>query len=199
MNRHLRSTLLCLLTLAVLAGAARYVASGVPDRPPIVATIDIERLFGSLDMLSTEEARVDEVAAGFDGQLGDLRGQIEELQAELENFEEGGEAWLGINRRVEQTISEYRAIEQFGQLKVEAERSKAMRSVYEAMKAEIATFAASQTPPIDYVLIDDTIPALEPSTADAMQKQISARRMIYSTGSFDITDLIIARMNGKAG
>ena len=115
MNRHLRSTLLCLLTLAVLAGAARYVASGVPDRPPIVATIDIERLFGSLDLLSTEEARVDEVAAGFDGQLGDLRGQIEELQAELENFEEGGEAWLGINRRVEQTISEYRAIEQFGQ------------------------------------------------------------------------------------
>ncbi|MEE2895668.1 MAG: hypothetical protein VX726_07985, partial [Planctomycetota bacterium] len=76
---------------------------------------------------------------------------------------------------------------------------KAMRSVYEAMKAEIATFAASQTPPIDYVLIDDTIPALEPSTAEAMQKQISARRMIYSTGSFDITDLIIARMNGKAG
>ena len=65
--------------------------------------------------------------------------------------------------------------------------------------ADIKEFAASQTPAIDYVLIDDTIPELEPSTADAMQKQISARRMIYATESFDITDIILARMNGKAG
>ena len=49
------------------------------------------------------------------------------------------------------------------------------------------------------VLVDDTIPELEPSTADLMQKQISARRMIYANQSFDITDIILARMNGKAG
>ena len=66
-------------------------------------------------------------------------------------------------------------------------------------KSEIAALAASQTPAIDYVLIDDTIPELEPSTAEAMQKQISARRMIYATNSFDITDLMLDRMNGKAG
>ncbi|MCP4837344.1 MAG: OmpH family outer membrane protein [Phycisphaera sp.] len=199
MSRTLRPILVCLAAVAVLAGAARFVVSGIPTRAPIVATIDIERLFGGLDLLTTQEQRVDAVAGEFDTQLETLRGRIEELQAELENFEEGGEAWLGVNQSVEQTISEYRAIEQFGKLKVEAERSKAMRAVYEAMKANIAEFAASQTPVIDYVLIDDTIPELEPSTADAMQKQISARRMIYSTNSFDITDIILARMNGKAG
>lgn len=199
MPRLIRLTIAGLAAVTVLAGAARLVLAGVPNRPPIVATIDIERLFGGLDVLKTEEARVDEVAAGFEQQLGDIRSQIEELQAELENFEEGGEAWLGISTRVETSISEYRAIEQFAQLKVEAERSKAMRNVYESMKSEIAAFAESQDPPIDYVLIDDTIPELEPSTADAMQKQISARRMIYSTTSFDITDIMLTRMNGKSG
>lgn len=199
MSRNLRPLLAGLTVLVVMTGAARFVVSGLPTRAPIVATIDIERLFGNLDLLDIQEKGVDKVASTFDQQLQTLRGKIEELQAELENFEQGGESWLQINQNVERTISEYRAIEQFGKLKVEAERSKAMRSVYESMKTEIAEFSASQDPPIDYVLIDDTIPDLEPSTADAMQKQISARRMIYATKSFDITDIIMARMNGKAG
>ena len=199
MSRTVRLALLGIATVAALAGAGRFIVAGLPTRPPIVATIDIERLFSGLDILKTEEVRVDEVGAKFETQLQTLREEVENLQAELENFEQGGEAWLGISQKVGGAISEYRAIEQFAQLKVEAERSKAMRNVYEAMKSEIAALAASQTPPIDYVLIDDTIPELEPSTAEAMQKQISARRMIYATNSFDITDLMLARMNGKAG
>lgn len=199
MSRTVRLALLGIATVVVLAGAGRFIVAGLPTRPPIVATIDIERLFSGLDILKTEEVRVDEVGAEFETQLQTLREEVENLQAELENFEQGGEAWLGISQKVGGAISEYRAIEQFAQLKVEAERSKAMRNVYEAMKREIAALAASQTPPIDYVLIDDTIPELEPSTAEAMQKQISARRMIYATNSFDITDLMLARMNGKAG
>ena len=114
-------------------------------------------------------------------------------------FCEYGQAWLQINQNVEETISDFRAIEQFSKLKFEAERSKAMRTVYEAIKAEMAEFCSSQDPPIDYVLVDDTIPELEPSTADLMQKQISARRMIYANRAFDITDIILTRMNGKSG
>ena len=32
-----------------------------------------------------------------------------------------------------------------------------------------------------------------------MQKQISARRMIYSSEAFDITDLLLTRMNAASG
>ena len=199
MIRTLRPVLICLAAVAVLAGATRFVVSGLPNRPPIVATIDIERLFDNLDLLQEQEKNVEKVGASFDEQLETLRGRVEELQADLENFEPGGEKWLQVNQDVEQTVSEFRAIEQFSKLKFEAERSKAMRTVYEAIKAEMAEFCSSQDPPIDYVLVDDTIPELEPSTADLMQKQISARRMIYANQSFDITDIILARMNGKAG
>ena len=199
MTRTLRPVLFCLAAVVVLAGATRLVISGLPTRPPIVATIDIERLFDNLELLKEQEKAVEKVGASFDDQLENLRGQVEELQAELENFEPGGEPWLQINQNVEETISDFRAIEQFSKLKFEAERSKAMRTVYEAIKSEMAEFCSSQDPPIDYVLVDDTIPELEPSTAEMMQKQISARRMIYANRAFDITDIILARMNGKAG
>jgi Skp family chaperone for outer membrane proteins len=185
-------------SLAILAGAARTVLD-LPTRPPIVATVDLERLFNNLDLRQAGEDRVASIGAGFDTQLEELRGRIESLQADLENFEQGGEDWLQINDTVQSTISEYRAIEQYAQLKIEAERSKAMKSVYETIKSEIASFAAAQTPPIDFVLIDDTIPDLEPSTADAMLKQISARRMVYATTQFDITEAVLARMNGRGG
>jgi len=197
-RRTLSLAVVGLASLAILAGAARTILE-LPTRPPIVATVDLERLFNNLDLRQSGEDRVAEIGATFDRQLEELRGRIESLQADLENFEQGGDDWLRINDTVQSTISEYRAIEQYAQLKIEAERSKTMKSVYETIKTEIASFAAAQTPPIDFVLIDDTVPELEPSTADAMLKQISARRMVYATRQFDITEAVLARMNGRGG
>jgi Skp family chaperone for outer membrane proteins len=194
----IRFSLAGMATIMVLAGASRLMFAP-PTSPPLVATIDLERLFNGLDVQKTEGARVDAVAVKFDTQLNGLRGQIENLQAELENFEQGGEAWLKTSRDAEAAISEYQAIEQCARLKVEAERAKSMRKVYERIKSEIETFAKAQTPPLDLVLIDDTIPVLEPSTAEAMQKQISARRMIYASRAFDITDILLERMNASGG
>lgn len=184
--------------IALLAGAAG-VMFAVPTSPPIVATVDLERLFNNLDVQKTEGERVDAVAVKYDAELDQLRGRIENLQAELENFEQGGEAWLKTSRDAEAAISEYQAIEQFARLKVEAERAKSMRTVYERIRSEVEAFAKAQTPPIDMVIIDDTVPQLEPSTAEAMQKQISARRMIYSSDAFDVTDILLARMNAATG
>jgi Skp family chaperone for outer membrane proteins len=194
----IRFSLAGIATFMVLAGASRLMFAP-PTSPPLVATIDLERLFNGLDIQKTEGARVDAVAVKYDTQLDGLRGQIENLQAELENFEQGGEAWLKTSRDAEAAISEYQAIEQFARLKVEAERAKSMRNVYERIKSEIETFAKAQTPPLDLVLIDDTIPVLEPSTAEAMQKQISARRMIYASRAFDITDILLERINASGG
>ncbi len=197
-RRTLTLAVIGIASLAILAGAARTILD-LPTRPPIVATVDLERLFNNLDLRQAGEDRVAAIGEQFDKQLEALRDRIQSLQADLENFEQGGEDWLSINDTVQSTIGEYRAIEQYAQLKIEAERSKAMKGVYETIKSEIASFAAAQTPPIDFVLIDDTVPDLEPSTAEAMLKQISARRMVYATKQFDITEAVLARMNGRGG
>ena len=196
---RLRSIALGAAILAVLLGAGRVALMGVPTRPPIVASLNIERLFNNLDFRTQEVKRIEAVAADFDKQLEDIRAQIEDYQSELENFEQGGEAWVELSKKAEEAVSEYQAIEQYGRLKVEAERAKTIRTVYERIKAEVAEFCEAQSPVIDYVFVDDTIGELSPSTAENMQKQIAGRRLLYTADAFDITDAMLARMNGTGG
>lgn len=185
--------------LFVLIGAGRVALLGVPNRPPIVASVDVERLFNNLDFRAGEVARIEQLAADYDGQLADIRAQIEDYQAELENFEQGGEAWMELSQKAEVAISEYQAIEQFARLKIEAERAKTIKTVYELIKEEIAAFSQEQSPKIDYVFVDDTISDFGPSGAEEMQRQIASRRLLYTADAFDITDAMLARMNGTGG
>jgi Skp family chaperone for outer membrane proteins len=190
--------LLAIASLALVAASA-HIALNIPTAPPIVATVDLERLFNSLPEQTSESERLDAIAGEFDEQVAALRDDVENLQAELENFQEGGDTWVATSRKVAGAISEYRAVEKYARLKMEAERSKSMRSIYDRIRESVAAFAASQSPPIDIVLIDDSIPEFEPSDTAGTQRQISARRVLYVNNAFDITDALLASMNGTAG
>lgn len=197
-QRRVMPTLLAIASLALVAASA-HIALNIPTVPPIVATVDLERLFNSLPDQTSESERLDAIAVEFDEQVAALRDDVENLQAELENFQEGGDAWVATSRKVAGAISEYRAVEKYARLKMEAERSKSMRSIYDHIRESVATFAASQSPPIDIILIDDSIPEFEPSDTAGTQRQISARRVLYVNNAFDITDALLASMNGTAG
>lgn len=197
-KRRLMPSVLALVSLALVAATA-HIAFEVPSRPPIVATVDLERLFNGLTQQEAEAKRLDAIAGEFDQHINELRGEVENLQAELENFEEGGEAWIMTSRKAEAAVSEYKAYDQYARLKIEAERSKSMRNLYSKIKEEVASFAAEQSPQIDMILIDDSIPEFEPSDTAGTQQQISARRLLYVKNSFDITDEVLARMNVASG
>jgi hypothetical protein len=50
----------------------------------------------------------------------------------------------------------------------------------------------------DIVFVDDSIAALPENTTESeMMRQISARRMLYSSPRIDITDFMIAQMNAE--
>ena len=197
-QRRFMTATLAFASLALIAATARM-AFETPSTPPIVATVDLEKLFNGLTEQDVEAKRLDTIATEFDQNIEALRAEVENLQAELENFEEGGEAWLMTSRKAEAAISEYRAYEQFARLKIEAERSKSMRTIYIKIKDVVAEFSAAQSPPIDMVLIDDSIPEFEPSDTAGTQQQISARRMLYANNAYDITDEVLARMNAATG
>lgn len=197
-KRRLMPSVLVLVSLALIAATA-HIAFEVPSSPPIVATVDLERLFNGLTQQEAEAKRLDAIAGEFDQKINELRAEVENLQAELENFEEGGEAWIMTSRKAEAAVSEYKAYDQYARLKIEAERSKSMRNLYTKIKDEVASFAIEQSPQIDMVLIDDSIPEFEPSDTAGTQQQISARRLLYVKNSFDITDEVLARMNMASG
>ncbi len=180
--------------LALLIGGALFAfAAFAPQRPAVVASVDLERVFNSIDLQAKTEARLKAVAADLDEQRKKLRDGIEELQAELESFQPGSTAQLEVATRIEEAIAEFRAFEGFARAKAEAEQAKSMRQIY--MTIRDAAMSLAKERGWDYVMVDDSIPTIEPTDSQRMLQQISSRRFLYANPSFDVTDDLIAKLN----
>ena len=176
------------LALAALAAAAAF-----PDRPSKVASVDIERIFTALDEQKSIEADIkrlgERMAADKDRQGRDLQ----DLNAELESYKPGSAPYNETLRKVEGAIGAMSAQDQFGQLKVEAERANAMRTLYVHVRTAAAAVAKEEG--IDYVVINDSIPPIEPAGFVATKQQLAMRRVLFAAQDMDITDAVIARAN----
>ena len=177
-----------LLAAVLCAGLAAFAALA-PDRPAVVATVDLERVFNSVDLQSRTEVRLQALSE----ELGARR---DELQAELESFQPGSDAQIEVAGRIEEAIAEFRAWEGFAAIKLEAEQSKAMRDIYLSIREAAADLAKERG--WDYVMVDDTVPTIQPGGAEQMQQQIGSRRFLYANGAFDVTDALIARLNTQS-
>ena len=180
--------------LALLVGGALLAfAAFAPQRPAVVASVDLERVFNSIDLQAKTEARLKAVAVDLDAQRKKLRDGIEELQAELESFQPGSTAQLEVATRIEEAIAEFRAFDGFARAKAEAEQAKAMRQIY--MSIRDAAMELAKERGWDYVMVDDSIPTIEPTDSQRMLQQISSRRFLYANPSFDVTNDLIAKLN----
>ncbi|MFZ9691844.1 MAG: OmpH family outer membrane protein [Phycisphaerales bacterium] len=177
----------------LVGGSLLALAAFAPQRPAVVASVDLERVFNSIDLQAKTEARLQTVAADLDAQRKVLRDGIEELNAELETFQPGSAAQLEVATRIEEAISEFRAFEGFARAKAEAEQAKAMRQIYMKIRQAAADLAKERG--WDYVMVDDSIPTIEPTDSQRMLQQISSRRFLFANPSFDITDDLIAKLN----
>jgi len=184
-----------LLAAVLCAGLAAFAALS-PDRPAVVATVDLERVFNSVDLQTRTEVRLQAMSEELGARRDELRLDIEDLEAELESFQPGSDAQLEVAARIEEAIAEFRAWEGFAAIKLEAEQSKAMRDIYLSIRTAAAELAKERG--WDYVLVDDTVPTIQPGGAEQMQQQIGSRRFLYANGVFDVTDELIARLNTQS-
>lgn len=173
------------------------VAAGVlaPSRPPVVAIVDLEKVFNSIESHSARERQLDASAASFQAKLKELEESVKELQAELDSFQPGSQSALELQNRVQAAVGEYRAYEQFVRLKLESEKARAMRDTYVEIKEGAKTLAREAG--IDMVLLDDSIPELERSNSQRTVQQISARRILYANTEFDVSDDLIALLDAR--
>ena len=84
-------------------------------------------------------------------------------------------------------------------LKTQAETQQAaikdLEAEFDSYLVKDATKRFAETEGFDYVMLDDSIPAVEPSNAKQMLAQISARRFLFAAPSNDITEKLIAMLN----
>ena len=176
------------IAIAALAAAAAF-----PDRPAKVASVDIERAFASLDEQKSIEAELKRLGERMAAEKDRLGRELQDLNAELESYKPGTQPYNETLRQVEGAIGAMSAQDQFGQLKVEAERANAMRSMYAHIRD--AAKAVAKDSGIDYVVINDSIPPVEPAGFVATKQQLAMRRVLYAAEDMDMTDAVIARAN----
>jgi Skp family chaperone for outer membrane proteins len=184
------------ITAPRIAAAAAIVlaaAAAFPDRPARVASVDVAKAFTSLDEQKSMEASIKSLGERMAGEKDRMSRELQDLNAELESYKPGTPPYNETLKKVEAAVGAMRAQDQFGQLKLEAERATALRELYARIRA--AAEAVSRDSNIDYVVVNDSLVPVEPAGLSATQQQLNTRRFLWANPEMDITDAVIARAN----
>ncbi|MSR69309.1 MAG: OmpH family outer membrane protein [Phycisphaerales bacterium] len=176
------------LVVAVLMWAA-----GGPTTPAVVASVDLEKVYSSLDQQKASNGKVVVLRGELKKRITKLEDEVRAMKDDLESFQTGSTAHNEALKKVILRASDLTALHKFTQVKVESEQANTVREAYMAIRASCAKIATEQK--VDFVFIDDTVPTINPTNLEGTVQQITGRRMLYANPALDITDLLIERMN----
>ena len=182
--------------IAVLAVGFTFMAgyaARIQIQPAVIAFVDLEKVFNSLESRETSEARMVKMAQDMEAKTSTMREELELLQAELESLEPGSSAMADMNDRVVSVAGRLRAYQKYATLLLEREQANDLRDTYDSIRDSAASYSVKEG--IDVVLLNDSIPTIDPSDSARTLQQISARRILYAGSELDITDELIAMMN----
>ena len=193
MPRFLASPLAsALVVTAALLGGAAVLA----PRPAVVATVNLEKVFNTINLQAVREAELKAMVARMKARETELEQAVKDLEAELDSFQPGSKSAIDAQNKVQAAVGEFRAFGQYSRLKLEAEEAKFMRETYLAIRDAAGRYARQNG--IDIVLLDDSIPEFQSGTADRTVQQISNRHVLFANAELDISDGLIAFMNAEA-
>ena len=158
-----------------------------------IVTIDLEKVYNSIDTYKSKLDAIKAVESDLKTQAETQQAAIKDLEAEFDSYQPGSDAQLKSMQQLQAAVGELRSLQVFAQAKIESMQARALRDAYLLVKDATKRFA--ETEGFDYVMLDDSIPAVEPSNAKQMLAQISARRFLFAAPSNDITEKLIAMLN----
>lgn len=182
-----------LLIPASIASIALLWAATVATKPAVVACVDIEKVFRSLDQLKAAEIKNTALRTELQVRVDAITDEVRAMQEELESFQPGSDAHKAAMNKAVLKAGDLSALQTFSDLKLESERANTVRDAY--IKVRESCAVVSKESGIDVVFVDDAIPPINPSNLEGMMQQISGRRMLYASSNLDLTDLLIERMN----
>jgi Skp family chaperone for outer membrane proteins len=184
-------------TLLILVGYQAFAMRPQAQlAPAVVATVDLEKVYNSLDAKTESDKEVQVLFDELNAEYGKKGDQIKQMQADLADLAPGGPKHKELQDQIWLETERYRGLNELISAKVDAERSRTMKRLYLNIRAAVEEMA--QTNGYDVVLVNDSISEIPPGTVEDMTRQISARRVIYANKRVDITAAVIAFMNEAA-
>ena len=195
MSRRTNSSLIACLALATGFIFMAGYAANAPTKPAVVAVVDLERVFNNLDSRKVEEDKILARREEMIAQADDMRDELELLNAELESLEAGSATMIEMNDRAISISGKLRAFETYGKLLIERDQAATLRNTYDRIRDEAGRLSKAKG--IDLVLLNDSIPVVDLADAAGTLQQISARRILWASNTLDITEELLAQMNGN--
>ncbi len=182
-----------LLIAVILLGYNAVASQQDVKRPAVVATVDLERLFENLNERAAEDARLQAMATTIEQEAERRRNKIRALDEEFKVHPAESEKAQQIADELAMESIQYQAWIEFQRQSLEREKGLVMMKIYRSIKRSVQEMSESNG--YDVVLLNDSLKELQRGPEQGVVQQISARRMLYTNPSLDITDSLLARMN----
>lgn len=161
--------------------------------PPVIATIDLERVFNDIDRRNQAEVDLEAELQAYQDQAGELKAEAKSLAEDRDMLAPGTQKYDQAEKRLTQVAVEYRAMVEFIQLKLDSTRAEARRDLF----AQIidATGKYAQSNGIDFIITNDSTLPVHAGTDIQIVQQLALRRVVYASGAYDVSKGVIAWMN----
>ena len=161
--------------------------------PATVAVIDLERVFAELDELSSAQVDLNNRGQDMTKLNEEKLSQLKMLEDNLSAFAAGTPAMATAEEELLTATIEYETWVKVQERLVDREKALVLEKVYNSVKQAVASMAEQEG--YDLVLLNDSIKPLMRGPEQAVQQQISARRILYANNTIDVTEELITRMN----
>ncbi len=189
-----------LLLIGIVLGLLAYQSqahrpAAVIAQPTVVATVDLETVFNQLKEREARHSALQAQAQALVDKNDGLQAEIEQLQLDLEDYARGSDKFLEIEDQLLRKTFEFQAQVTFAKRITQLRNAESIKEIYLNIKKAAANLARERG--IDLVFVDDTKVEIQDGDEQQINQQISARRMLYVNPAIDITQDLIAVMNGQ--
>lgn len=186
----------CLIGVIVLAvGYDVSLAKSKPDKAKLrIGVVNVRKAFQDCKKNAEHRQETEAEHNKTIGELGKLSKEIEAERIGLQALKQGSSDHLARVKEIMQKQASLQAQQEFYKRQMELKDQRWTEELYEAILQETDKIAKQKK--LDLVFAKDEIelPAL---SADELMLIIRTNKLLYSGGCLDITDEVIARLDGK--
>ncbi len=192
-NRTVVTACVVLLTALVIAPSDGVWTAGLLEAP-VIGTVDLERVFNDIDRRNQAEGELEATIQPYRTRAEEFKTEAKRLREDLDMLAPGTRKYEQAQKQLTQVVLDYRAMVEFIQLKLDSTRAAARRELFEQIID--ATVGYAQANSIDFIVTNDSILPIQEGTDLQIVQQLALRRVVYANEAYDVTDGLIAWING---
>ena len=191
-TRTVATVCVVLLGAVVIAPTSAVWTAALLD-PPVIGTLDLERLFNDIDRRNQAEGDLEAILQPYRDQRDELRAEAKRLREDLDMLAPGTQKFEQAEKKRTHVVMDHSAMVEFIEIKRDAAFADARRELFEEIIEATAMYA--QANGIDFIVTNDSILPIQNGTDNQIVQQLALRRVVYANDTYDVTDGLIAWMN----